>query len=137
MSFTAKEPLTIDGVSFPFVGVSLVTSPGFTETSVGGRVVLNLDPYRIDEDGKVIRPVKTVTIEDADGNPQSRVVVDNSYRTTKIYSDVFQAAADSPALGAALAVISAGIQGFISEDLGTMAQSLGGLVQALGANANG
>lgn len=114
MPFTLKTPVVVDGVEYPYAGVSLVTSPGFGESNVNARVVLNLDPYRIDEDGKVRRPMKSVQFVDADGNIVNSDAPDLSHSVSRVFSNAYAAAASDPALASALTAISAAIQQFIS-----------------------
>lgn len=94
LRFTLPNPAVHHGIDYPFVGVSLVTSPRFHADSVSAQVVLKLDPYRI-EGGLVERAPPEL----------SRSIV---------LGDAYAAAAADPALAAAVMTISSGIQQYIN-----------------------
>lgn len=109
MPFTTTNPIERDGKTYDLVGISLAVSPGFTETGVTARIVLSLDPYRIDEAGAVKRPM--IEVESEDGPVQ---VVDTSARRTIIFGDGYAAAAQDQDLAQALGGISAILQAFVN-----------------------
>lgn len=116
MPFTLPNPVVIDGVEYPYAGVSLITSPGFGETSVSARVVFSLEPYRIDAEGKIQRPMISLEAVDEDGRTYYSEVPDQSKTITKVYANAYLAAAANPNLAQALVAVSSGIQGFINAE---------------------
>lgn len=103
MAFTGKTP------GYPFNAVSLIASPGFGGTSIAARVVINTDPYKV-EDGKVVRPTVVREYVDEEGVPQSEVIPDLSYSKSRQYSDAYVDAQTNPKLAQALGLILQGIQ---------------------------
>lgn len=114
MPFTLPTPVVVDGVEYPYAGVSLITSPGFGESAVSARVSLTLEPYRIDSQGRIERPTKIVLVQDESGNAVEMRILDNSRNISKNYSNAYQDAATDPLLAQALFTISSGIQEFIN-----------------------
>lgn len=108
MPFRSNAPYIQGDKVFDLLGVSLVTSPGFGANVVDARVVLNLDPYRINEAGEIERPMVTV---DADGEPMT--FPDPAARRSLVFSDAYRQAQSDPALAAALMQIGAALQSFI------------------------
>ena len=114
MAFNSSSPVVHDGKIFDLVGVSLITSPFFSENKVGARVVLVLEPYRIGADGKIERPMKAVEIEDEEGAPMEVTTVDTQYTKRLSFSDAYAQAETDPALAQAMMSIGAALQGFIN-----------------------
>lgn len=113
MAFNGKKTVEFNGQPLPYRGVRLITSPLFREKRVDGNVVFNVTPYGIAEDGTIIRPTKTVEVEqEVDGQTVivSVVVDDNSLDESRIYGDSYEAAKSDALKAKALGLISQGIQ---------------------------
>ena len=110
MAFTSSTPLVhTDGKTYPYYGVSLITSPGFQDNTIDARVVLKLEPYRINEQGQIERPMVEVEVEG--GGTIS--IVDDSLNKTVVFGNAYAQAASDPALATALTRIGIGLQEFI------------------------
>lgn len=102
MPVASTNPLVVDGVEYPYYGVTIMGEPSWEPARVGARVVVALWPYRIDEQGQIQRPM-------VDGYP------DDSRVRRFVYGDAYEAAATDPALAAALsAIMAGGVQGFVT-----------------------
>ena len=109
MAFNATVPYVHNGTEYNYYGVSLITRPNFKESEVEGQIVIRLDPYRFDENGKVQRPMITI---DTDDGPIE--IVDNSAVIMMSWNDAYAKAAQDQVLGATLYNISVQLQNFIS-----------------------
>jgi len=109
MAFQSNIPFERDGETFPLLGVSLITSPMFLYDKTEARVVLRLDPYRVDANGVIYRPM--ITVETEEGPVQ---VVDEAASRTVSWADAYTAAANDPLLAQALGGIGQALQIFIS-----------------------
>lgn len=108
MAFTTKNPVIRGGKEYGLLGVSLITNPQFKTQSVGAQVVLNLYPYRIDENGNVERPM--IEVEGEEGPVQA---IDASVNRVLVFGDAYATAAQDGDLAQALGAIAVSLQGFI------------------------
>ena len=51
MPIQSTNPITVDGVEYPYYTVNLAISPSVKETEVGASVAMRLTPYRETETG--------------------------------------------------------------------------------------
>lgn len=93
MPITTQNPIPDPAGDYDRLGIQLAISPVWHESDVGAAVAIRLTPYRVNADG---------TIEQS---TDARSVV---------YGDAFAAAADDPALAAAVTQIMSALQDFIT-----------------------
>ena len=58
MPLTTSNPEIIDGIEYPYLGLSMAIMPEWQETNVGGMVAVELSLFRITEEGKVERAMR-------------------------------------------------------------------------------
>lgn len=95
MPLTTSNPEIIDGIVYPYLGLSMAMMPEWRETDIGGMTAVELSLFRVTEDGKIERAMR-------DGKPVTRNVS---------FSDAF---ADDPDLATAVGGILAAVQGYVT-----------------------
>lgn len=65
MPLTTSNPEIIDGIEYPYLGLSMAMMPEWQETDVSGMVAVELSLFRVTEDGKIERAMR-------DGKPVTR-----------------------------------------------------------------
>jgi hypothetical protein len=93
MALVSRNPITVDGIEYPFYALNLAISPLVKSTDIGASVAMRLTPYRVLEDGS------------------SESLPDNSIPIT--YMDVFESG-DTDAINAAATIMGA-LQTFIND----------------------
>jgi hypothetical protein len=66
MPLTTANPEVIDGIEYPYLGLSMAMMPDWRETSVGAMVAVELQLFRVTAAGKIERAL------DAEGLPVCR-----------------------------------------------------------------
>ena len=93
MPITSSNPVTVEGVEYPYFMINLAISPLVKPTDVGGSVAMRLTPYRVLEDG-------------------SSESLGADYQIPVVYMDVFESG-DTDAMQAT-GVIMMALQDFIN-----------------------
>jgi hypothetical protein len=97
MPLTTKHPEVIDGIEYPYFGLSMAMMPDWRENNIGAMVAVELPLFRIDRRGRVIRAV------DEEGNQISRHMS---------FGDAF--ALPDPDLAAAMVAVLDAVQDYIT-----------------------
>lgn len=95
MPLVTQNPEIIDGVEYPYLGLSMAMQPDWRESSMGAQCAVAFHPYRVTEDGKIERAMR-------DGYPVQRSIS---------FGDAFTEDADSRA---AAEGILAAVQGYLT-----------------------
>lgn len=93
MPIQSTNPVTVEGVEYPYFMINLAISPLVKPTDIGGSVAMRLTPYRVLEDG-------------------SSESLGADYQIPVVYMDVFESG-DTDAMQATGAIMMA-LQGFIN-----------------------
>ena len=93
MPIQSTNPVTVEGVEYPYFMINLAISPLVKPTAIGGSVAMRLTPYRVLEDG-------------------SSESLGADYQVPVVYMDVFESG-DADAMQATGTIMMA-LQGFIN-----------------------
>jgi hypothetical protein len=94
MAITTTRTITDEaGNTYPFLALTLATSPRWEPASVGASVAIRLVPYRVDETGAIHHLDSDLAV---------------------VFPDAVAQAAGDPALAAALQGVAAAIQAFVT-----------------------
>jgi hypothetical protein len=97
MPLTTSNPEIVDGVEYPYFGLSMAMMPSWGETSLGAMIAVEFPIFRVDAEGTIVRAV------DEDGKHISRHLS---------FADAF--ASDDPDLQQAIATVLGAIQAYIT-----------------------
>jgi hypothetical protein len=97
MPLTTSNPEIVDGVEYPYFGLSMAMMPIWGESNLGAMIAVEFPIFRVDSEGKVVRAV------DEDGKFISR---------HRSFADAF--ASDDPDLQAAIATVLGAVQAYIT-----------------------
>lgn len=98
MPLTTSKPEIIDGVEYPYLGLSMAMAPDWRPTGMGAMVAVTLFPYRITETGTIERAMR-------DGQPVDRCLS---------FGDAFALEGTDPDIATAIAGILSAVQGYIT-----------------------
>lgn len=98
MPLTTSNPEIIDGITYPYLSLSMAMAPEWREQGMGAQVACEFIPYRVTETGQVEKAVR-------DGRPVSRSLA---------FGDAFGQAASDSDLGAAVEGILSAVQGYLT-----------------------
>lgn len=98
MPLTTATPEVIDGISYPYLGLSMAMQPEWRATSLGAQVAVALHPFRVTEAGQIERAVR-------DGIPVQRSLT---------FGDAFAMEETDPAIAAAIIGILTAVQSYLT-----------------------
>lgn len=95
MPINATTPVVKNGETYPHYAVQMIINPGIEADDISARVVINLNPYRVTDEGAI----------DALQGPE--------HMRTVLISDAFKKAEGDPVLAEALGTIMYAVQKYI------------------------
>lgn len=98
MPLTTANPELIDGIEYPYLGLSMAMQPDWRETGMGAQVAVSLHPFRVTETGTIERALR-------DGIPVQRSLS---------FGDAFALEETDPDIATAIVGILTAVQGYIT-----------------------
>ena len=93
MPLITSHPELIDGVEYPYLGISMAVTPQWRERDLGAMVAVRFTPFRVAEDG---------------------TIVPSGVDRAVVYGDAFAAAASDPDVAAFVQSFLESVQAFIT-----------------------
>lgn len=98
MPLTTSNPEIIDGIAYPYLGLSMAMAPAWRTDGMGAMVAVTLYPYRVKEDGTIERALR-------DGQPVDRCLS---------FGDAFALESSDPDMAQAAIGILTAVQGYLT-----------------------
>lgn len=98
MPLTTTKPEIVNGVEYPYLGLSMAMSPDWRPNNLGAMVAVTLYPYRITESGDIERAMR-------DGQPVDRCLS---------FGDAFALEQSDPDMAQAAVGILTAVQSYLT-----------------------